>query len=70
MNIIRLIPADKQNSHGLVLMTLASFACQYAAMTQPGRERAQSACIANSFVAKMRQNLRFTHCGKWRGPRT
>ena len=25
------------------------------------------ACIAKSFVAKIRHKLRFTHCGKWRG---
>ena len=41
MNVIRNIPADWQSSHGLVLMTVASFACQYAAMywlfTEPGR---------------------------------
>lgn len=41
MNVIRNIPADWHSSHGLVLMTVASFACQYAAMywlfTEPGR---------------------------------
>jgi len=41
MNVIRHILADWQNSYGLVLMTVASFACQYAAMywlfTEPGR---------------------------------
>ena len=41
MNVIRNIPADWQSSHGLVLVTVASFACQYAAMywlfTGPGR---------------------------------
>jgi hypothetical protein len=41
MNVVRNIPADWQSSHGLVLMTVASFACQYAAMywlfTEPGR---------------------------------
>jgi hypothetical protein len=41
LNVIRNIPADWHSSHGLVLMTVASFACQYAAMywlfTEPGR---------------------------------
>ena len=41
MNVIRNIPADWQSSHGLVLMTVASFSLQYAAMywlfTEPGR---------------------------------
>jgi hypothetical protein len=41
VNVIRVIQADWQNSHALVLMTVASFACQYAAMywlfTEPGR---------------------------------
>ena len=41
MHVIRTIPADWQTSHGLVLMTVASFACQYTAMywlfTEPGR---------------------------------
>jgi hypothetical protein len=42
MNVIRNMLADWQSSHGLVLMTVVSFACQYAAMywlfTEPGRQ--------------------------------
>lgn len=41
VNVIRNISADWQSSHKLVLMTVASFACQYVAMywlfTEPGR---------------------------------
>ena len=41
MNVIRNISAEWQGSHGLVFVTAASFACQYAAMywvfTEPGR---------------------------------
>ena len=41
LNVIRSLAADWQSSQGLVLMTVASFACQYAAMyglfTGPGR---------------------------------
>ena len=41
MNVIRNTPGDWQSSHGLVLMTVASFSLQYAAMywlfTEPGR---------------------------------
>jgi hypothetical protein len=41
INVIRYIRGDWQGSHGLVLMTVASFACQYTAMywifTEPGR---------------------------------
>lgn len=42
MNVVRYFAVDWQSSHGLVLMTVASFACQYAAMywlfTEPGRQ--------------------------------
>jgi hypothetical protein len=42
LNVVRDVTADWQSSHGLVLITVASFACQYAAMywlfTEPGRQ--------------------------------
>jgi hypothetical protein len=42
LNVVRHFAADWQSSHGLVLTTVASFACQYAAMywlfTEPGRQ--------------------------------
>jgi len=41
VNVIRTIPDDWQSSHGLVLVTVISFSCQYMAMywlfTEPGR---------------------------------
>jgi hypothetical protein len=41
VNVIRYAPADWHDSHGLFLMTVLSFACQYVSMywlfTEPGR---------------------------------
>ena len=41
VNVIRYFPSDWQSSHGLVLLTMLSFSCQYMAMywlfTEPGR---------------------------------